>query len=419
MHQFKYKKNELYCDSIKVEDIAKNIPTPFYLYSYNTLVDHYKKLKNAFKSVKPLICFSMKSNSNLSIVKNLLKRGAGLDIVSGGELYKAKRLKANPKKIVYASVGKTQEEIKDAIRYGILLFNVESEPELALINHVAAMLKKKVNVCLRINPNVSALTHHYITTGKEENKFGLGIETAEDLFLRREHFENIDIAGIHIHIGSQITEPKPFIQALKVATDFIKKLRDDYNVQLKWLNIGGGLGIVYNKERPQTAQEFAYNILPILKDIDLKVIFEPGRFIVGNAGILVTRVIYVKDTPKKRFVIVDAAMNDLLRPALYDAHHEIVPVKFQISFFEAKTKTADIVGPVCESGDFLGKNRNLPDLKTGDLLAVMGAGAYGFSMSSNYNSRRRPAEIMVKNNKVHTLRKKESYQDLVRGERIV
>lgn len=419
MHQFRYKNNDLYCDSLKVEDIARKIPTPFYLYSYSTLIDHYDKLKTAFKKVKPLICFSMKSNSNLSIVKSLLKKGSGLDIVSGGELYRAKLLKVNPKKIVYASVGKTEEEIKDAIKYGILFFNVESAPELELINSVATKLKKKIDVCLRINPNVNALTHHYTTTGKEENKFGLDMEAAEDLFLRKGTFSNIEISGIHVHIGSQITEAKPFVQALKVIISFIKKLNDDYNIELKWLNIGGGLGIVYNKEKPQTAQEFADNILPLIKDLKLKIILEPGRFVVGNAGILVTKVIYVKNAPKKRFVIVDAAMNDLLRPSLYEAYHEIMPLRFQISFFEFKNKLADVVGPICESGDFLGKDRRLPDLKPGDLLAVMGAGAYGFSMSSNYNSRRRPAEVMVKNNRIYTIRSRETYKDLVIGERVI
>jgi diaminopimelate decarboxylase len=316
-------------------------------------------------------------------------------------------------------VGKTEDEIKDAIQYGILLFNVESAPELELINKVAGILNTKADVCLRLNPNVSAPTHHYIRTAEEESKFGLDLEAAEDLFLRKNNFKNVNIVGVHLHIGSQITEAKPFQEALKIISDFIKRLQNEYDIELKWLNIGGGLGIIYNKEKPQTAEEFAKNILALLKETKLKIILEPGRFIVGNAGILVTKVIYIKETPKKRFIIVDAAMNDLIRPALYGAYHEIIPVRFPISFSKSHDKKADVVGPVCESADFLGKDRDLSNIKSGNLLAVMGAGAYGFSMSSNYNSRRRPAEVMVRNNKVFILRKQETYQDLVKGEKII
>jgi len=417
MHEFRYKNNRLYCEGLSVSEIAEKVGTPFYLYSHKTLTDHLKKLKKAFKSVNPLICFSMKSNSNMAICASLVKLGAGLDVVSGGELYRALKTGVSPRKIVYASVGKTEKEIAAAIRAGILFFNVESEPELELINSVARRLRKKVRVSLRLNPDVEAHTHKFITTGTHQNKFGLTFKVARELFFNSRWLAHVDMAGVHIHIGSQITESAPFVKAVKKTLKFIAELRR-HKVNIRWLNIGGGLGIVYSKERPQTADEFAKAILPLLKGRRLKLILEPGRFISGNSGILVTRVIYVKNTQQKRFIIVDAGMNDLLRPALYQAHHEIVPV--EAGWFLAKGiwSKADVVGPICESGDFLAQERKMPPVDAGELLAVMGAGAYGFTMSSNYNSRPRPAEVMARGNKSYIVRDREEYKDLIKGERV-
>ncbi len=417
MHEFRYKNNQLYCEGLNIAEITRKVGTPFYLYSHKTLIDHYRKLKTAFEKVNPLICFSMKSNSSLAVCKALVREGAGLDVVSGGELYKALKVGVNPKKIVYASVGKTEREIAQAIRVGILFFNVESLPELELINRVARSLKKKVKVSLRLNPDVAAKTHKFITTGKKENKFGLDFTTAFNLFLDHRWFSHLDMAGIHIHIGSQITESAPFVAALKKTVTFIGRLKRR-GVKIRYLNIGGGLGIVYSKEAPQTAKDFAKAILPIIGRKGLKVILEPGRFIAGNSGILVTKVLYVKETQSKRFIIVDAAMNDLLRPALYHAHHEVLPVRSSWFLATGAWGKADVVGPVCESGDFLAKDRKMPPVEEGELLAVMGAGAYGFTMSSNYNSRPRVAEAMVIRNKLYIVRDRESYKDLIEHERI-
>lgn len=413
MHEFKYKDNELYCEDVKVSDIAKKIQTPFYLYSYKTLIDHYRKLKDAFDSMKPLVCFSVKSNSNLAVLRALVKNGAGLDIVSGGELYRAKLVGINPKKVVYAGVGKKPDEIRDAIKFGILFFNVESEDELRQIQKTAASLKKKVNVALRINPDVVPDTHRYVATGKAETKFGLDFETAYRIFNSRSRYPNIDIRGIHIHIGSQILDAAPFLNAIKKVLSFLK----DRRITVDYLNIGGGFGIIYSMENPQTAKSFAQKVLPLLKKSRLKIILEPGRFISGNSGILVTKVVYNKTTPKKKFIIVDSAMNDLIRPSLYEAYHKIAPVRVK-NIGEDGCEKVDVVGPICESGDFLGKERPLPPMKQGELLAVMGAGAYGFTMSSNYNSRRRGAEVMVINGKFHVVRERESFKDLIRGEKI-
>lgn len=413
MHKFNYKGRNLYCEQVPVEKIAKKYGTPFYLYSRGTLVDHFLKIKDAFSELGPVICFSMKSNSNLAVLETLVSFGAGLDIVSGGELYRASKAGCDPKRIVYASVGKKPEEIMDAIWKGILLFNVESEPELARINKIAHSLKKKVACALRVNPDVEAHTHHYITTGKSENKFGLDFKTAAKIFKNYKKYPNVDICGVHIHIGSQITESSPFEEAIKKTLKFI----DANKISLKFFNIGGGLGIIYSKETPQTAMAFAYKVVPLLKGRNFKLILEPGRFIAGNSGVLVTKALYIKQNPSgKMFAIVDAGMNDLIRPSLYSAYHEIVPVVKNGK--TAKKLKYDIVGPICESGDFLAKDRTLPEVKQGDLLCVMGAGAYGFTMSSNYNSRPRVPEIMVSGKKVNLVRERETYSDLVKLEKI-
>ncbi len=413
MHEFKYRGNELHCEGVGISGIAVSVGTPFYLYSYKTLLDHYNKLRGAFKPVKPLICFSVKSNSSLAVLRALVKSGAGLDIVSGGELYRARRAGADPKKIVYAGVGKRRDEIEDAIRAGILLFNAESKEELEEIQRAAALLGKRVNVALRINPDVAPNTHAYVATGKGETKFGLDFETVYGIFSSYKRYSNLNIRGVHIHIGSQILDAAPFEKAIKKVLSFIKKRK----IPVDYLNIGGGLGIIYSMEHPQTARSFAQSVLPLLMKSGLKIILEPGRFISGNSGILVTKVLYNKTTPMKKFVIVDSGMSDLIRPSLYEAYHSIVPVRAD-GDARSHPKKVDVVGPICESGDFLAKDRPLAPVKNGDLLAVMGAGAYGFTMSSNYNSRPRPAEVMVIKGKFYVIRERETYRDLVRGEKI-
>ncbi|MDP1852719.1 MAG: diaminopimelate decarboxylase [Candidatus Omnitrophota bacterium] len=415
MHEFKYINNHLYCEQVKIEDLVKRFGTPLYVYSYHTLIGHFLKLRDAFKSVNPLICYSVKANSNLAILKALVDKGAGLDIVSGGELFRAIKAGCPAEKIVYASVGKTDKEIEEAIKKGILFFNVESTQELELINKIACRLARKVRVAIRINPDVEPKTHHYITTGKLTNKFGIDFETARIIFLSGREFPHLDISCIHIHIGSQITESSPYVAAIKKVVSFIAELRKR-EVRLKYLNIGGGLGIVYDKETPQTADEFSKKVLPILKNSGLKIIMEPGRFIAGNSGILATKILYVKKTPLKKFIIVDGGMNDLVRPSLYGAYHDLLPLhKTGIHLRHTKY---DIVGPICESGDFFAKDRYMPHVKEGEFLAVMSAGAYGFSMSSNYNSRRRAQEVLVAKDRIFVIRKRESYADLVRNEKI-
>ncbi|KJJ85070.1 diaminopimelate decarboxylase [Candidatus Omnitrophus magneticus] len=412
MNEFKYKGNILYCEDVSILDIVKDYSTPFYLYSHRTIVDHFLKIKNAFSAIDPLICFSMKANSNLNICKALLNEGCGLDIVSGGELYKALKIGCPPSKIVYASVGKTEEEIETAIRKKIFSFNVESIPELIMIDTVARRLKTKPRVALRVNPDVKPDTHDYITTGTKEKKFGIDFKTAEDIFDNANKYSNVSIKGLHVHIGSQITDVEPFITSLKKVLDFVEK----GNIGLEWLNIGGGFGIMYHDESAKTAEDFARAIIPILKARNLKIILEPGRFIVGSGGILVCKVLYVKTgVTGKNFAIIDAGMNDLIRPSLYKAYHEVLPV----AKLDTTSLVYDVVGPICESGDYLALDRSLPKLSSGEYLAVMSAGAYGYTMASNYNSRPRPAEIMVIDGHVKIIRRAETYKNLIAGERII
>lgn len=414
MHDFFYVKNELYCEKVRVRDIAEKVGTPVYIYSYKTFTDHLAKIQKAFKAVKPIICYSMKANSNLAVLKALVAKGAGLDIVSGGELYRAKKVGCPPEKIVYAGVGKTEAEIEEAIRYGILLFNVESVPELDAINSVAKRLKKTANVSLRVNPNVDPKTHHYIATGKSESKFGMDMDAARGVFARRAHYSSLSICGIHVHIGSQIVTGEPFVEAFNKVLKFVDEL-EKQKVKIKFLNLGGGLGVIYSSENPQTADEFAKKILPIFKGRKYQIVFEPGRFISANGGILVSEVLYIKQTKVKNFAIIDTGMNSLIRPTLYGAHHEVYPLTKND---KAQKWIYDVVGPICESGDFLAKERHIQELKARDLVAFMTAGAYGFVMSSNYNSHPRPVEVMVKGNKFAVVRKRESIASLVEGESI-
>lgn len=415
MHDFKFKNSELYCENVKIADIAKKVGTPCYIYSHNTLVDHFTKIQKAFAEVKPIICFAMKSNSNLAVLKTLADYGAGFDIVSMGELKKVLKIKADPQKIVFASVGKTEEEIIFAINTGILLFNVESQPELEEINRIAKKAKKKTQVALRINPDVAAATHDFITTGTLKNKFGIDLATARNILRNSRKYSNIKINGLHIHIGSQIVTSEPFINAVKKVVEFLTELRSE-GIKIEYLDIGGGMGIIYRDEQPQTAQVFADAILPYLKQLNVKIIMEPGRFIVGNAGIFVTKMLYLKDNGFKKFMIVDGGMNDLIRPSLYHAYHEIVPVKVKPD--SAPKVKVDVVGPICESGDFFAKDRELPVINRGELLAVMSAGAYGYVMSSNYNVRCRVPEVLVKGKQFAITKQRETYADLMRGETI-
>lgn len=414
MHDFYYKDNELYCEQVKVRDIAEKVGTPVYIYSHKTFVEHLEKIQKAFKTIKPLICYSMKANSNLAILKSLVARGSGLDIVSGGELFRAKKVGCKPEKIVYAGVGKTDAEIEDAIRYGILLFNVESLPELDAINRVAKRLKKTANVSLRVNPGIDPKTHDHIATGKAESKFGIDLETARKAFHHLGQWSNLSLCGIHVHIGSQIVTGQPFIEAFLKVLSFIDELEHE-KIKIKFLNLGGGLGVIYSDENPQTAAEFAKNILPLFKGRKYQVIFEPGRFISANGGILVGQALYIKQTKVKNFAIVDAGMNDLIRPTLYGAHHEVWPLTKND---KASKWVYDVVGPICESGDFLAKNRHLQEIQAGDYVAFMTAGAYGFVMSSNYNSHPRPVEVLVKGKQFSVVRKRENYAQLVQGEMI-
>ena len=412
MHSFNYIDGVLHCDGMSLTDIIKEHPTPFYLYSHETITDHFSKIQKAFKELDPLICFSVKSNSNLNICKTLVNQGAGLDIVSGGELYRALKVGCSPDKIVYASVGKKEEEIEEAINKSILFFNVESVPELIMIDSVAKRLNVKVKVAIRLNPDVKVDAHDYITTGTKEKKFGIDFKSAEDIFDNANRYSNLSIEGIHVHIGSQITEPKPFVESLKKVLEFI----DNSKIQVTTLNIGGGFGIVYKDEKASTAQEFADAIIPLLKDKKFKLILEPGRFIIGNAGILVCKVLYVKSgATGKKFAIVDAGMNDLIRPSLYEAFHRVLPVDER----KANTCEYDIVGPICESGDYLALGREMRELVPGEYLAVMGAGAYGFVMASNYNSRPKPAELLTVNGALKVIKTAETRRDLIRGEKIL
>lgn len=413
MDEFSFKGPRLYCEDVDVEKMARKAGTPLYVYSLSTILGHYKKLEQAFQAVDHLICFSMKANSNLAILAALAGQGCGFDIVSGGELFRLKKAGADMKKVIFAGVGKSAAEIREAIKAGIFMFNIESWPEAEQINRVAASLKKMVKVDFRLNPNVDAHTHAYITTGKSENKFGLPMEQAATLFSRAASLKNLQVTGIHLHIGSQITEVEPYLKAVKKAAALIRELRA-MGHKIQTLNLGGGLGIIYDQEAPSTAAEFSKAVLPLLKDLRIKLILEPGRFIVGNAGILVTEVMYLKSSATKTFVIVDTAMNDLIRPSLYDAFHAILPVNQDRP--KGPVKLVDVVGPVCESGDFLAKDRKMMLPQSGDLLAIRSAGAYGFVMSSNYNTRPRAAEILVDGKDWSVVRKRETLEDLVKGE---
>ncbi|HAK89843.1 MAG TPA: diaminopimelate decarboxylase [Nitrospiraceae bacterium] len=413
MHLFQYRNNELYAEDVPVRKLAEEFGTPLYIYSYNTLLSHFKAYEDAFDSLPHIVCFALKANSNAAIARLLAKKGGGADVVSGGELFRALKSGIPAKKIVYAGVGKTGEEIRYALKSGILMFNVESEDELREIDRIAGTMRIKAPIALRINPDIDPQTHPYISTGLKKHKFGIPIEDALQYYRLANSLKNIKIAGIHKHIGSQLTKVSPFVDALKRILLLVDEL-ERRGIRIDYLDIGGGLGITYRDETPPDPAQLAKNILPLLKGRKLTIVLEPGRSIVGNAGILVTKTLYLKKGHEKEFVIVDAGMNDLIRPSIYDAYHHIQPV-----IKNRRNKViADIVGPICESGDFLAKDREIPGVKNGEYLAVMSAGAYGFTMSSNYNSRPKAAEVMVKGKKYALIRKRETYNDIIKGETI-
>jgi len=413
MHFFQYRGNELYAEDVAVRELAEQYGTPLYIYSYNTLVRHFKAYEDAYRIFPHIICYALKANTNGAILKLLAKRGCGADIVSGGELFRALKAGMASNKIVYAGVGKTEEEIRSALKAKVLMFNVESEDELREIDRVAGSMKTKAPVSLRINPDIDARTHPYISTGMKEHKFGISIDRAVEHYRIAARLRNIEVVGVQKHIGSQITKITPFVDAMKrilLLLDELKRLK----YPIRYLDIGGGLGITYLSEKPPMPADIAKRLLPLLKGRDITLVMEPGRSIVGNAGILVTKTLYLKKGADKTFVIIDAGMNDLMRPSLYDAYHHILPVK-KSRRIEIK---ADVVGPICESGDFLAKGRKIGSVNRGEFLAVMSAGAYGMSMSSNYNSRPKVAEVMVKG-KAHALvARRGSYEDLVQHELI-
>jgi diaminopimelate decarboxylase len=413
MHHFLYKGRDLHCEDVPVAHIAEAVGTPFYLYSHATLTQHYRAFDRAFDGVGHLICFSMKSNSNLALLRLFSREGGGVDIVSGGELYRAVKAGVDPRKIVYSGVGKQAEEIEYALKTDILMFNAESGQEIIRINEVAGRLGKKARIAVRVNPDVDPKTHPYISTGLKKNKFGVDIREALEQYALATRLGNLEVSGISCHIGSQLTEVTPFVDALKKVLLLTTRLRDQ-GMNIRYLDIGGGLGITYDTETPPHPDQYADALKREIVGADLTLILEPGRVISGNAGILVTRVLYTKSTKEKSFIIVDAAMNDLMRPTLYDSYHAILSVRKS----EGHAVTADIVGPICESGDFFAKSRDVALFQPNDLMAIMSAGAYGFSMSSNYNSRPRGAEVMVRGDHFFVIRERERYEDLVRGETI-
>jgi diaminopimelate decarboxylase len=415
MNAFRYRKGELHCESVPLRRLAEEFGTPLYVYSQGHITGQYGDLHKALRSLDHLICFAVKANSNLAVLRALAEAGTGFDIVSGGELYRVVQAGGDPRKCVFSGVGKTRDEIEYALKLGIYSFNVESEPELRRISEVARRMGRRAPIAVRVNPGVDSDTHHYISTGKHESKFGISLREALDVYRQAARLDGIEIRGVQMHIGSQITKTAPFVLAIRKLLQLIEQVRGIAPRTLQSFDMGGGLGIRYCEEQPPTAVEFARAVMPHLKAMGLRILLEPGRFIAGNGGVLVTRVVHIKRTPVKRFVIVDAAMNDLIRPSLYGSYHEIIPVAAKAA---RRKITADVVGPVCESGDFLAQERRLAAVGENALLAVMSAGAYGMVMASNYNARPRPAEVMVKGNRYELVRRRESVKDLISGETI-
>ncbi len=414
MNYFTYRDNQLHAEDVALGELAARLGTPLYVYSARTLRRHFRVLADAFKGTDSLICFAMKALSNLSVLKLFNELGAGFDIVSVGELMRCLKAGADAGKIVFSGVGKTDEEIEAALRAKILMINVESRPELHRISAIATRMKVQAPVSLRVNPDLDPGTHPHISTGHRDSKFGVPLSQVHEYYAEARGLPNLELAGLSTHIGSQITETGPFAEAGGKAAKIVSELRAA-GIALKYLDLGGGLGIPY-QEQPPSPADYARALLAPLRNIGLKIIIEPGRVLVGNAGVFLTRVLYVKETDVKRFIVVDGAMNDLIRPVLYEAYHEIAPVRPRR---DRARLTADVVGPVCESGDFFARERDLPAVESGDLLAVMSAGAYGFVMASNYNSRPRAAEVLVEGAHAHVIRDRDTFDDIIRNEHLV
>jgi diaminopimelate decarboxylase len=430
VHFFCYRDGKLYCEDVDLARVAEKFGTPTYVYSAKTILDHYARLDAALAPLDHLICYAVKANSNRAILKLLVRAGAGFDIVSGGELFRVLEAGGDAAKCTFAGVGKSGDEIEYALEQGVYSFNVESEAELDLIERIARAKKMRAPIALRVNPDVDPHTHHYISTGSQGNKFGIALEQVSAVYERAARLSNIEIVGVQMHIGSQITQDKPFAHAIEKVLPLVRDLKSKFAI--KFLSIGGGMGIIYRRalesgsgkwwhdhgSEPSafSVRNYADAIVPPLRDLGVRILVEPGRFLVGNAGVLLTRVRYEKENGSKKFAIVDAGMNDLIRPALYQSYHEIVPVEQMKSETKRKISKMDIVGPVCESGDFFALDREMPEVHEGDLLAIMSAGAYGFAMASSYNSRPLAAEALVRGDKFSLIRKRQTWEDLVREE---
>ena len=430
MHSFGYRDGTLYCEDVDLVRVAEQLGTPTYVYSAETILDHYARLDAALAPLDHLICYAVKANSNRAILKLLTNAGAGFDIVSGGELYRVLKAGGDSAKCTFAGVGKSREEIEYALEQGVCSFNVESEAELDHIGRIAGSRGTRAPIALRVNPDVTPHTHEYISTGSHENKFGIALDRIGAIYEQAAKMPNVELIGVQMHIGSQIAEAKPFASAIGKVAPIVRELKSKYGI--KFLSVGGGMGIIYQRAlesgsgkwwREHRNESFAFSvrdyaeaIVPPLRELDVRILVEPGRFLVGNSGVLLTRVRYIKKTGAKKFAIVDAGMNDLIRPALYQSYHEIVPVEEASTSRSKSTEKIDIVGPVCESGDFFALDREMPELREGDLLAIMSAGAYGFVMASNYNSRPMPAEALVRGDKFALIRRRQPWEDLVRGE---
>ena len=418
MNHFEYRNGEMFAEGVALKRIAREVGTPAYVYSLATLKRHFKVFDQAFSKVRHIVCFSVKANSNLALLRAFAKEGSGFDIVSGGELFRALKVGADPTKIVFSGVGKKREEIEYALNSGILMFNVESEQELLALNDIASSMGKRAPISLRVNPDVDPQTHPYISTGMKKAKFGVDIKKSLETYRKAVSLKNVEVVGVDCHIGSQLTSITPFVDALAKVREYLDRVlageMKKEGAQIRYLDIGGGLGINYHDETPPLPDEYAKAIVEGLEGLDVTLILEPGRVIVGNAGILLTEVQYIKETDSKNFVIVDGGMNDLIRPALYGSYQAIQPVVEN----RAQRIVADVVGPICESGDFFAKDREIPRPQRGDLLAIMSAGAYGFTMASNYNSHPKPPEVLVDGEKYYVIRRRESFDDLINGETI-
>ncbi len=430
MHSFRYTQGQLFCENVSLQALAEKHGTPLYVYSKSTITSHFTRLDAALSGLNHLICYAVKANSNLAVLNTIAKLGGGFDIVSAGELYRVIKAGGDASKCTFAGVGKTRNEIEYALNQGIYCFNAESEAELRFINEVAGQVGKKAPVAVRVNPNVDAKTHAKITTGKSENKFGIDFDRIGEVYARiASEMPNLEIRGLQMHIGSQLTSVDPYVEAVKKVAPLVAEMKAKYDLQ--FFSIGGGIGINYrqcldsgdsawwdeNTElHPLTIQKYAESVVPLLQPLGLRILCEPGRFMVGNAGVLLTQVLYEKRGGAKTFKIVDAGMNDLIRPTLYEGWHQIVPLKQPTS---SETEVVDVVGPICETGDYLAQDRQIPLVKEGDYIAAMSAGAYGFTMASNYNTRPMPAEILVDGDAAHIVRERQTLEDVLKGEHVV